>query len=233
MAPPKPRYIDQNFINGLIPPIQVLTLTHNELKDAILSDFLAQSPPSIGIAWGSRPESASLAVLAIATATQVLLISLGGRTRAANLAAGVVAASAGQELLQQHVLLGTDRHIFAFDLAPLALVLYSQFRLHIQNGIDIQDCLGGKDRSPLYALQQAVGEDVPIYPNSITSAFESLDYDAKDKNTIHATALRAWAAQYIGALDGVQDLVYKARKIDTTKLTAQVSYSHDEAIDVF
>jgi hypothetical protein len=217
---PKDRYVDQNFFNDPLPPIYVRHLSHSQISEQVLTDFLDPSPTSIGISWGTKRESASLTILAIATATQVLLIALGGKARVRGGQDSV--GSIGLARLKQRILCrGEEHRLFAFDLGPLACALYDQYNLHVQNAIDIQDCCHIKDRSPLKSLKLAAG-DTPVYAENIISAFESMAFDFEDPICVNATVLRAWAAQRIGSLEVIQEFVAEAAPVDTSKLTPEV-----------
>lgn len=151
----------QNFLDLDQDPLPMMSIPYEDLTRDDLLPFL-DGPLAIGIAPAYSPE-AVLSILSIASRERVLLIDFPTQPknkRNGNSGGGPTKASpsdgkaALQELLQRPM-----GQVCAFDLATFALALYKDWDLLILNGCDIQSaCQRGKNRSPLSAIQFAVGD---------------------------------------------------------------------------
>jgi len=200
--------LDQALIDEQTPRIRVQTIREKELSPEIFDDFFASSPQSQSIGLSPAYSSGSLNTLAVANASNVLLIQFSSgksnRTR--------------QKLLEERVLCRPYGNIVAFDLAPLALALFSNHSLRLINGVDIQSSCGAKNRYPITSIKLATG-DTEIFEENIIIAFRDMEYDPERTREL---SHRAWISQYVAHMVGMEDRFEKARKVNTVIFTEPV-----------
>ena len=216
--------LDQTFVNEPISRLTVQTIRENELTSDVLDAFFASSPPSQSIGLSPAYSSGNLNTLAIAVTPSVLLVQFSSKKKdrdAAKAGSGSQART-GRKLLEERVLCRPYGNVVAFDLAPLALILYSDHGLRLNNGVDIQSCCYPKDRIPLFSIKQAAA-DIELFEDNVISAFRSLEFDQNDQNNTRELALRAWVSHYITQLAGMEERFEKAVKVNTMAFSDTVS----------
>ena len=213
--------MDQTFVNEPTSRITVQTVHENELTSAVLDAFFDSSPPSQSIGLSPAYCSGNLNTLAIAVTASVLLVQFSSKKkdRDAAKAGSGSQARVGRKLLEEKVLCRPYGNVVAFDLAPLALILYSDHGLRLNNGVDIQSCCHPKDRLPLFSIKQAAA-DIELFEDNVITAFRSLEFDQNDTREL---TLRAWVSHYITQLAGQEEIFEKAVKVNTMAFSDTVS----------
>lgn len=138
----------------------------------------------------------------------------------------------GRKYLQDQVLCRNEGHIFAFDMAPLAMSLYCDLDVRIAGAVDIQSAFSAVDRKPLSAIEESLGANtdidspqrIKINPENVKRLFLHPSYDPQDRNTMVDLAVRAWVSQFLPGYQNGEETFGKVRKIDTKKLSSEVYY---------
>ena len=197
------RYIDQNLVDVYHPSISVDRIDETDLTEEYLDQFFADKKPSpprfIGIAASYTPKG-KIAVLAVSFLEKIFIVEFRG--------AGSEAAIGARSLLQEKILCSEDNDIVAFDIAPIALSLFSDKNLRMTTGIDFQSIGGDATalrRDPVLAIKFVVAgtkAESSIYHENIRTAFRDPIWDASNRSCEIWLALRAWAAGFFPTLDG-------------------------------
>jgi len=219
--------IDQTFLNEDIPLINVRTIHETKLTAEILQDFLGESSQSLFTGLSAAYLSDKLTLLALAKKSNVLLIQfytdkLKDHSHVPHFRR---CSSEAQRLLEEMVLCSTHGQIVAFDIAPIALLLHLHHQLHLNNGIDVQSSFPVKDRLPITSIKFAAG-DVEIFADNIHAAFRDMEHCPERTGSV---ALRAWVSQYIPQLPTMEERFAKAKKVNTTAFTEDVSPAYVSA----
>ncbi|KAG6910852.1 hypothetical protein DXG01_007168 [Tephrocybe rancida] len=115
--------------------------------------------------------------------------------------------------------------LFAFDMGPLSLSIYTDANLRVINAVDIQSGLSAVDRKPLTAIREILGNSggttVTIKDKNVVSVFSYPVYDPEDRKSATDLAQRAWISQLLAVYGNGATTLSKVRRIDTQKLTAQ------------
>ena len=220
--------IDQTFIDEPIDPIEACIVHEKGLETANIQWLLGpdlNTPRSVGIS-PAYSQSGGLPALACSFDTRVLIINFhhskdsrkdrGGTQRRNDERRG---------RLEKELLCNPYCTHFAFDLAPLALSLRLHLHIHLANAVDIQSALLLPTRDVIDSVHVVVGDAPPIFPENITSAFESTLYESNKEKDLTALVQRAWFCGYLARFDfgNIQDMFYKAPKVDMTKFSDSVS----------
>lgn len=229
--------VAQDILDGTTLPARLPTIRIPETSIAdsdILSVFDHSRP--LGISPGYA-ENGRLLSLSIADNDNCRIVEFkpitarGNRKRATADKPSPTADIAGRKLIEERILCRPVGSTFAFDMGPLAMSLYIDLGLHITSAVDIQSAYSAVDRKPLTAITAAVGNDSDS-PNKMKIKVENVKrtffypvYDSKDTNTIIDLAVRAWVSQFLPIYGNGEQVFEKVPKIDTQKLSMNVSSS--------
>jgi hypothetical protein len=219
--------INQNLIDEHIPRILVQSIHEKELSPDILDKLFAESDsPTQSVGLSAAYSSGNLNSLAVATASNVLIIQFysskpkrEGRDNISTSHRAQPQKSASRKLLEERVLCRPTGKIVAFDLAPLALLLFSDHNLRLANGVDIQSGCSARDRLVVTSIKVAAG-DVEVFEENIILFFSNLEHDPTRSREL---ALRAWMSYYMTQFAGMEERLEKAVKINTQSFTETVS----------
>ena len=216
--------LDQNLINMRSSPrLQATTILETDLTYESLQDFLGPSsniPRTIGLSPGYT-SAGNLTVLAVAVRTDILVIRFRAKSQKDSNA--VVVA---RQMLQENLLSNDNNVLFSFDMAPLAMALWYNTQLRVNNAVDIQDaCTGCKDNrvhanAVEFSLKMTSYEP---YRSNISDIFESMLWDQQKKPTTMSIALRAWLAGFLPMLPEMEETFRDARKINLKSRSDVVS----------
>ena len=223
---PTTKQILQNMLNINLPTLEMISLLDSELTEEGVAQFVGHVTPGrslvVGLS-GGYSSSGVLNTLALAVGYKILLIQFRSKTKA-----NETAVADARKLLSDSVLCRSDAILYAFDMGPLALGLYSDHGLPIESGIDIQSACSCDDpRSPLEATKfmTASTHAAKIYPDNIRNAFESRIRDLGKPETSVALAMRAWLASFVPTLGDMEERLREVPKINTKSMPADVSVS--------
>ena len=186
------------------------------------------SPRSVGIS-PAYSQSGGLPAVACAHGARVLILNFhsskaysdgnvgGSGTRPRN--------AERRKLLEDQLLCNPLYSLYAFDLAPLAFSLHLHIHLRLTDAIDIQSALGVSDRSILDTVRVVIADTSPIFADNITSTFNRMLYESNKQKDLTDLVQRAWLCGFVGRYEygGIQDLFYKAPKVDMNKFSVEVS----------
>jgi hypothetical protein len=177
------------------------------------------SPRSVGLS-PAYSKSGGLRALACAHDTRILIIRFLGSTICDDTQQWKVIC---RNLLEEELLCNPLHTLYAFDLAPLALLLH-HLRIHVTNAIDIQSALGVPSRSIVDAVQVVIGDPSLISVDGIRSSFKRMLYQAKKDKDLVDLVQRAWLCDFIGQYDFgvIKDMFSKAPKVDMKKFSDDV-----------
>lgn len=231
---PNQTFLQQNFLDLDVGKVQYVTMEESKLGKLALNVFGDNSDP-VGISPGYSPDG-RLITLAIANEKKCLIVKFPGNKRGKKGGSNVEVGSGapgepsdGRKRLQELVLCRSLGAIYAFDLGPLSMSLYSDYGLRITNGVDIQSAFPDPKRrpprrTPLEAIEACLGDSVKIFSNNIRYAFKNDAYDGEDSNHIKDLVMRAWVSQFLPKSEnGAMEAFDQVPKIDTLKLSDPVS----------
>lgn len=228
----QPLWFYQNLIDVHTDNIEAHVVHEKELKTDDIQWLLGpgdtNSPRSVGIS-PAYSQSGGLPALACAHDAHVLIINFhstkaygdGNTSGSGTLPRNVER----RKLLEEQLLCNPLYSLYAFDLAPLALSLNLHLHLRLTDAIDIQSALQVPGRSILEAVRVVIADTSPIFDDNITSTFNRMHYESNKQKDLTDLVQRAWICGFVGRYDFgvIQDLFYKAPKVDMTKLSVDVS----------
>ncbi|KAF8263895.1 P-loop containing nucleoside triphosphate hydrolase protein [Lactarius quietus] len=217
----------QNFIDAPIDSVIETRIVHEKALESTDLEWLfgspANSPRFVGIS-PAYSKSGSLPALACALGNRVLVVNFygsksrddGSRTSGAR-PRDIIER---RNRLEQELLCHPDCTLYSFDLATFALSLHLHFQIHLANAIDIQSALNLRTRSPVDSVRAIVGDQ--IFPEHITSCFETTIYGYDEKLNVGSLVQMAWLCGYLGQYDlgDTQNLFHAAPKVDTRNFSA-------------
>ncbi|KAF8239685.1 P-loop containing nucleoside triphosphate hydrolase protein [Tricholoma matsutake] len=223
-SPPLVMSLMQTLIDGELSlvPIPTTTIKESKISTDALSVFDHARP--IGISPGYSKDG-KLVALAIADDENCKIIEFVltgslGRTREYR-ASSESTQNRNQDgllLLQEKVLCRNAGDLFAFDMAPLSLLLYCDASLRVTHGVDIQSGVSAVDRKPLTAILEIVGDTAPVIKENVVTVFRNPVYDKDDRNRATDLAMRAWISQFLASYQNGAETLAKVERIDTMKL---------------
>lgn len=207
----KPRTIDQTLVQERYRSIVVTTVHEKAITSDLLEAFLATASKSgIGIAPAYNA-AGTLAILAMATLTQVLLVQVYSTTKERNSAKQL----SGRDLLRDKLLENSTLSIYAFNAHYLAIALFLDMQVHITGLVDLQTLTPDNNlREPLTTAQTAFGLDVELYTANFNEVFRDELWEPKRRDQL---AQRAWISQVIGGLDSMELSLASVPRIDTSQ----------------
>ncbi|KAI5989422.1 P-loop containing nucleoside triphosphate hydrolase protein [Pisolithus orientalis] len=151
-----------------------------------------------------------LRLLAVADATTVVIIDFESDISKDN---GRVSppsdlSAAPSNYLRDLVLQRSTGHVYAFDMAPLALSLWQSHGLRIQQAVDVQ-CVGSPNsRAPFSTIKFAVGDTARVFKDNVVRAFNDYIFHVPDdpasSQTTTPLAQRAWVTHFISQLSSME-----------------------------
>jgi len=228
MSKPRPERLLQTIVEGpnaeLRRPISTVIVSETELKSTVLQVFDHAEP--LGISPGFN-EAGSLVALAIADSKECRIIEFQVKRpwRGKEKFSGSLSQETieGRNTLQTKVLCRENGDLFAFDLGPLAMSLLKNLGIRVSNAIDIQSNFSAIDRKPVSAIEAALGESIKIKQENVRGLFTHPVYDGS-RHSQNDLFMRAWISQFLASFGNGIMLFEKAKRIDTRKLSDQVSY---------
>ncbi|KAI0342871.1 hypothetical protein BDW22DRAFT_160547 [Trametopsis cervina] len=218
------QYIQQNLIDIYQPPLEITSLIETDLTEEKIATLFNSGggakgeapstavPVPVGLAGGFTP-SGLLNTLAVCVASNLYLIQFRSKTKSSE-----DAVVASRKLLQELILFRPGTTLYAFDLAPLALSLYCDRDLFIENGVDVQSGCTCKDpRDAVNATGFAIASThaAKMFKDNVRAAFKSNIRDVDNPKTSRALAMRAWLASYIPTLGDMEERFREVPKINT------------------
>lgn len=229
MARQATRYIDQNLLDTLIPRLEVSSISETELDDEKLSYLFARPstditsvsesivPVPVGLA-GAYTSKGTLTVLGVAVKNRILLIQFRSKDKPT--------IPAGRQLLQTGILSAANAQPCAFDLAPLAMSLYANHNLFLENAVDIQStCQCPDSRIPANAVEFVLSgtKASGIHRPNIDTIFAISQWDPAKPETFRAVVLKAWLAGYLPLVGDMEERCRDVVKINTKATPIAVS----------
>jgi hypothetical protein len=194
----------QNLIGGEFSSAKVTTeyLDETELTPSSLDIFDHARP--LGLSPGYS-DKGHLIILAVTDDQNCRLITFpkGGSN------------SGGLDVLQDKILCRAAGELFAFDMGPLTMSLYSDLGLRIASAIDIQSSLSAPGRQPLTVIRKLVGDSTPIEPTQIEAVFREPIFDFGNRHHPYQLAVRAWVAYFLATFENGQEVFDKVPRINT------------------
>ncbi|KAF8638330.1 hypothetical protein AX17_002350 [Amanita inopinata Kibby_2008] len=192
--------VAQNLISGKYGRVKLLTETTDESElDASTLDIFNHGQP-LGLSPGYA-DNGRLIALAIADDENCRIVEF---QRTAN----------KRDTLQAKVLCRDAGDVFAFNMGPLSMSLFSDLQLRISNAVDIQSAFSAVERNPLTAIRKIVGDSIQIFPENVEQLFREPIYDQKNRAQL---AIRAWVSQFLATYENGQEVFDKVPRIDTGK----------------
>ena len=221
--------LDEDGPGALRHPMLVRRLHENALTTEILKDFLLieNTPPSqkidVGVAGGYTETSRALNVLALANGSEILFLQLGAiRRKKKN--DDATAADSNLQVLETEIFCSDECTTYAFNMGSLALSLYFDHGIRITNGVDIQDVCDKSGRSPLGAIQFAIGDRGVVHAENVSTAFRTSVWDSQTgAHTINHLASQAWVAHHLQSLSDMEETFRVAARVNTRDKPPQVS----------
>ncbi|KAF8206301.1 P-loop containing nucleoside triphosphate hydrolase protein [Mycena galopus ATCC 62051] len=223
----------QTLLDGVESKLELQTKHEKDLGRGFLSVFAHTGP--IGIAPGYS-KSGGLVALAIADDMYCLIVQFysNGSSAMGNGARGRGYGGkrqdrppkerdlSGRKLLEEIILCREAGDLLAFDFGPLSMSLHCGVELRITNGIDIQSAFSARDRKPLSAIKDAVGDTIRVFDDNVINVFQNPIYDPDhDRHCVSDLAMRAWVSQYLFTIGNGAETFTKVAKINTKKLDPQ------------
>jgi regulator of nonsense transcripts 1 len=199
-------------------------IPYSELTYDHISEFVDDVAP-LGLSPAYWKESATIAALAIVSLEKAVVVVFPQPSRRAPADAipAIDTESAGYQALML-LLTRVAGEFYAFDLAPLAMGLYLDQGLRLQNAIDIQSAFPEEDRySIVNVLKAALGEDTKMYEKRLADAFNDMTYSDERTASLHPVA-RGWLAHHLASVDDAVMTYSKVKRIDTFGMNDGVSH---------
>ncbi|KAJ3515427.1 hypothetical protein NLJ89_g1766 [Agrocybe chaxingu] len=219
------RRVFQPILDGRAPavnkPLPTQVIPEAELSQSDISTVF-DHPRPLGLSPGFD-EDGRLVALAIADDTQCRIIEFQHSRRGKKAAALPKTILDGRQILQDCILCRPVGDLFAFDMAPLAMSIYSDLDARVTNAVDIQSAFPVKnpvvDRKPLVAIKAAIGEsDIKIREDNVRDLFFYPTYSEDNRNRVSDLAIRAWVSQFLPSFENGAETFEKVTRIDTKKL---------------
>jgi hypothetical protein len=231
--------IYQNFIDDdqYHPPITAIKIkpTAFTVESNAYQELISGAPKnsslgalSFGVAAGYTAKG-RLCALAIARGYTVVLLQMDGSARGAR--DGGKPPPSWVEFLQA-LLADEETFIIGFDLAPLALSLFSDCTTLLANGVDLQsavshllpDTMPKDSRRPFDTVRYCVEEHKGVNEDNIDLAFMSEEIpENKNKEALMNVVKRAWVAYYISTIPTMEPIIYGSKKVNTVGMAPAVS----------
>lgn len=136
----------------------------------------------------------------------------------------------GRTILQNEILCRTTGDIFAFDMAPLTMSLYSDLNMRITQAVDVQSAFPDiRERTPLAIVKDALKDCEgirKINEENIKRLFLKQVHDPEDnpRDWITDLAMRAWLSQFLPTFGDGETTFAEVPRIDTKKLMSGVCF---------
>ncbi|KAL0954953.1 hypothetical protein HGRIS_003886 [Hohenbuehelia grisea] len=208
-------WLEQNLIDtSESQPIAYITVSDTALSDQRGEKIIApfrDYPKPLGISYGYLHDLSKLTAVAISTDKKCLIVEFTEKSD----------AGTGRKVLETGILCRDLSSLLAFDCGPLAIYLYSNFKLRMAHAVDIQSAFPTHDptkrKSALQAVEALTGDQFPIFDTNIETIFADLVYDPRDLNNTHKFDIvqRAWLSQFLATLGNAASTFDSVSRIDT------------------
>lgn len=228
---PSARSIFQNLIDLDIGSIEIKQIqicdSENDYTD-LCTIAERNEGCTLGLAATYVPIDGSLRQVAIADAASVIVLNF---KRDKNNECGRVQLSEGLEYLHTHVLRRETGFLCAFNLAPIALGLWSKTGFEMQHGVDLQSLQYAgaspnpnrrSPRDPCAMITFAVDGEKKLHRENIRQIFEDECYRTREGDPVAPLAQRAWVAHYVANLETMTHRITNVRKIDMDRVPPSV-----------
>ncbi|KAL9714395.1 hypothetical protein Ac2012v2_002708 [Leucoagaricus gongylophorus] len=195
---------------------EVTTVAYKELKYQHLEPFFEVATP-IGLSGGYWEESVALAALAIVSAERALVIEFPQPSRRGQVEATSLYDPDSEQYQSLMSFLSRNAgEFFAFDLAPLAMVLYQEQGLFLKNAVDVQSAFPRRKRNSISdILKAALGDETKIYELLLAEAFNDVTYNPEYRTAALGPVKRAWLAYYLGSVGDAVTTYSSVKRINT------------------
>jgi hypothetical protein len=219
-SPSRTQQLMQTLVDGEFSLIKINTLIIPESTLSAEHFTIFDHAKPLGISPGYNQDGL-LVALAIADSEQCIIIETPPSHKKASRPSGQPIDvsprnSEGLQLLKDKILTRNAGDLFAFDMAPLAMSLYTEFGLKVSNAVDIQSGASASDRWPATAIQTILGSSIPIKEKNIHTVFHDPIYKSNDRNSASALAQRAWISQFLVSYSNGAETFQSISRIDTT-----------------
>ncbi|KAF8632282.1 hypothetical protein AX15_002018 [Amanita polypyramis BW_CC] len=127
--------------------------------------------------------------------------------------------SAGLAILQEKILCRSPGDLYAFDMAPLTMLLCCDLGLRITNAVDIQSGFSAVDRQPLTAIKKLVGESTTILVDNVEMIFRNPIFNPDSRRHPAELASRAWISQLMATFENGEEVFAKVKRINTKDMS--------------
>ncbi|KAJ3570491.1 hypothetical protein NP233_g4370 [Leucocoprinus birnbaumii] len=200
---------------------EVTVVPYEDLKYEDLEAYFEIATP-LGLSAAFWKESVTIAAFAIVDAERALVIEFPQPNRRA-LLEGTLSYDTDSEAYQSlsNVLTRDVGEFFAFDLAPLAMILHSEQGLVLKNAIDVQSAFPDENRYSITAIiKAALGEETKMYEQQLARAFNDVTYDPDSRTAALEPVKRAWLAQHLGSVDDAVMTYSNIKRINTFEMNS-------------
>ena len=204
---------------------EVTTVAYKELKYQHLEPFFEVATP-IGLSGGYWEESVALAALAIVSAECALVIEFPQPSRRGQVEATSLYDPDSEQYQSLMSFLSRNAgEFFAFDLAPLAMVLYQEQGLFLKNAVDVQSAFPRRKRNSISdILKAALGDETKIYELLLAEAFNDVTYNPEYRTAALGPVKRAWLAYYLGSVGDAVTTYSSVKRINTFDMNDGVCF---------
>ena len=213
LVPAMSRQFEQRLLGDYIEPITVKgPILETALSQSLIESLVDSSHATVGISPAYNT-TGRLVVLAIANATSVLVIQFQNVPQDHHV----------RVLLRDLLLCRTGVKVYSFDIAPLALALYKDHGLHVDNAIDIQSACRTKTRDPYLSIKYALSDKFEIFESNIRAIFNPESFTWNPKNVLFDLGQRAWIAHYLSQIKDMEHEFQAVAEVHTSKMPRDVS----------
>lgn len=206
----------------------ITPIPYEELKYEDL-EFMLEDVSPLGLSAGYWKDSTRLAVLAIVSAEKGVVIEFPEPSRRPlpGSAQTVDPDSESYQVLQNLLAARPAGEFFAFDIAPLSMVLFVEQGLRLTNAVDIQSAFPDINRYSIVAVLKAALGETKIWESNLATAFDNIIYNPESRVAVLEPVKRAWLAQYLGS-EGNAIMTYSnVKRVNTAEMDDAVSRSSD------
>ncbi|KAH0585272.1 hypothetical protein H2248_008514 [Termitomyces sp. 'cryptogamus'] len=213
--------IDSAEFSLLKLPIQ--KIQELEIDQDTFAEFDHAKPIGISPGYSSKGKLIALAVADDKSCMIVDFNVLIPRNRSARGGQNMNSSTLPRNLddLEEKILCRPAGELFAFDMGPLCLSIYTDANLRVTHAVDIQSGLSAVDRKPLTAIKNILGTSVTIKEQNVANVFYHPVYDPDDRKSATDLAQRAWISQLLAVYGDGEVTLGKVPRIDTQKFPTQ------------
>jgi regulator of nonsense transcripts 1 len=216
----KPFQLHQTVFKQSHPPIHVNPIHEHDLNQDIVNAFLDTTGADGMIGVAPAYSKCVLALIAISTSSQVLLVRLPKASNKAKKRKNKLLTE-GRRLLRDAFFCNPQHPIAAFRMDRLAVALYLDLALRVTGGVDLLST-GQAERGSLEAIMTTLGGVTNIQKEVVAGLFKHREDISAPERDI---ALQAWTACKAAGLPRTATSLAKISQIDTQALDETVLLS--------